>query len=140
MPSTPRTSTSDTERPQGQRRLGNRPVFFFMAVIVATVFTVGWGIALMNYSGTFGQVSYQTLTWQVDSAEQAAISFEVNTAKPALCLITATDSRHVRVGQKEVSVNPGLHTVRAEIETIRQAATVEVVSCREQGRDSEAAD
>ncbi|GAA3723275.1 hypothetical protein HDA32_000717 [Spinactinospora alkalitolerans] len=142
MPSTPSRSPEtppDTAAPApgAKRRLGNRPVFFFMGLIVAAVFTVGWGFALLSYSGSLHQVSYQTIAWNVVSDTEAEISFQVNSPSPALCLVTATDGQHVQVGQTEVAVPPGVQDTGATIETVRRASAVQVVSCREQGSESE---
>ncbi|GAB3207600.1 DUF4307 domain-containing protein [Marinactinospora thermotolerans] len=125
-------SDADGPAPAPRRRLGNRPVFFVLAVLAAAIFTVGWGTALLGYSGTLNQAHYQTIAWKVDSATEASITFQVNARNPTLCLITATDAQHVQVGQTEVAVEAGLRDVRATVETVREATSIQVASCREQ--------
>ncbi|MFC7326754.1 DUF4307 domain-containing protein [Marinactinospora rubrisoli] len=139
MSSKPTDVPSDAAAPAsgGRRRLGNRPVFFLMGIVVAAVFTVGWGFALMSYSGGVNQPSYQVVAWRVNSGSEASISFQVNSREPALCLVSARDARHVQVGQTEVPVEAGVQDVHARIETVREASAVEVTSCREQGSQSE---
>ncbi|GLU46852.1 DUF4307 domain-containing protein [Nocardiopsis ansamitocini] len=136
MPPTPDEATADaapTAAP-ARRRLGNKPFFFVLGVLAAAVFTVGWGLALLSYSGNGpGQVHYQTVAWKVVSDSEAHISFQVNSKAGALCLITATDAQHVQVGQTEVSVGSGVQDTGTTIDTVRRASAVEVASCREQG-------
>ncbi|RCV54403.1 DUF4307 domain-containing protein [Marinitenerispora sediminis] len=141
MPSKPSDVPSDAAPAAAgrRRRLGNRPVFFLMGIVVAAVFTVGWGIALVSYNGGLGSTSYQVVAWRVLSDSEATISFQVNTRDPALCLVSASDARHVQVGQTEVPVEAGVQDVHARIETVREASTVEVTSCREQGSQNDPA-
>lgn len=139
MSSNPTELTPETGEPAvgARRRHGNKPVIFIVGVVVAAVFTLGWGIALQSYSGSFGQTSFQTISWSVDSDSAASIRFQVNGRAPSQCLITATDDKHVEVGQTTTEVAGGLRNVTAEIETVRRATAVEVVSCREQESKSD---
>ncbi|MFD0773172.1 DUF4307 domain-containing protein [Streptomonospora algeriensis] len=114
-----------------RRRLGNTPVFFVVGLLAAVVFTIGWGYALMSYSGS-GGASVQVVAWQAESPEKASVSFQVNSDAPAECVITARDDQHVVVGQTSVDVESGIRDVTASVDTIREASAVEVGSCREQ--------
>jgi hypothetical protein len=75
----------------------------------------------------------ETIAWQVESAEEADITFQVNSREPVVCVVTATDARHVEVGQTSVEVEAGVRDVTATVDTIREASAVQVASCREQG-------
>ncbi|MDA0565990.1 DUF4307 domain-containing protein [Streptomonospora sp. S1-112] len=132
MADSPADRASGAPAPGAQRRLGNTPVFFVVGIAAAVVFTIGWGLALMSYGGS-GGVSVQVVAWSVDSAEEASVTFQVNSSAPAECVITARDSRHVEVGQRTVEVESGIRDVTATVDTIREASAVEVGSCREQG-------
>ncbi|MDT0304538.1 DUF4307 domain-containing protein [Streptomonospora wellingtoniae] len=135
MPDRPAgTATGATESAASwtRRRLGNTPVFFVVGVLAAAVFTIGWGYALMSYGGSGSGVSVQVVAWKVESADEASVSFQVNSDAPAECVITARDAQHVVVGQKSVDVESGIRDVTATVETIREASAVEVGSCREQ--------
>ncbi|PSK87374.1 uncharacterized protein DUF4307 [Murinocardiopsis flavida] len=123
--------------PATRRRHGNKPVIFIVGVVVAAVFTVGWGLALSSYNGSLNQTSYQTLSWTIDSGSQATVRFQVNGGAPSQCLITATDGRHVEVGQSTVDVEAGLRNATAKVETVRRASAVQVTSCREQESESD---
>ncbi|MFC4560564.1 DUF4307 domain-containing protein [Nocardiopsis mangrovi] len=131
-------SPSDVPPPPGEqapgakRRHGNKPVIFIIGVLVAGVFTIGWGSALLSYGGA-GGVSMQTVAWRVLSDAEATITFQVNSGEPVECLVTATDAQHVEVGQTSVEVEAGLQDVTTSVETIREASAVQVASCREQG-------
>ncbi|RNL82806.1 DUF4307 domain-containing protein [Halostreptopolyspora alba] len=114
------------------RGYGNAPAIFVIGLMVAVVFTVGWGFALMNYTGSQG-VQFQTVAWRVLSENEASITFEVSGDESVECVVLAKDDRHVEVGQTEVEVQPGDRNVTASVETVREATTVEVASCREQG-------
>ncbi len=131
MPATPSENSPEPSK-RGGRRYGNTPAIFVIGVAVAVVFTVGWGYALMNYTAGSG-VQFQTLTWRVLNENEASITFEVSGNMPAECVVLAKDERHVEVGQTEVEVDPGNRNLTASVETVREATTVEVASCREQG-------
>ncbi|GAA4944710.1 hypothetical protein GCM10023224_29820 [Streptomonospora halophila] len=135
MPDRPAgTTTGATESAASwtRRRLGETPVFFVVGVLAAAVFTIGWGYALMSYGGSGSGVSVQVVAWEVESADEASVSFQVNSDAPAECVITARDAQHVVVGQKSVDVESGIRDVTATVDTIREASAVEVGSCREQ--------
>lgn len=119
--------------PALRKRHGNGPVFFIVGTIFALAVTFGWGMSVMNYIGLGGQVYHQVVTASAPSASQAQISFEVNSRDGAECLIRALDSQMVEVGTHRVEVESGNRMVNATVETVRQASTVEVASCREQG-------
>ncbi|TQN32893.1 uncharacterized protein DUF4307 [Haloactinospora alba] len=127
--SAPRSGTT----PEGGRSQGKRPVLFIIGVLVAIVFTVGWGLALRSYGGSGTGVSTQTVAWKVVSDQEASITFQVSGDSPVSCLIKASDAQHVDVGQTEVDVAADDRNVTATVETVREASTVEVASCREQG-------
>lgn len=131
MPASPPDHAPDSSA-KGRRGYGNTPVIFVIGLIVALVFTVGWGFALMNYTGTPG-VQFQTIAWRALSENEASVTFEVSGNEPTECVVLAKDERHVEVGQAEVTVTPGDRNVTATVETVREATTVEVASCREQG-------
>lgn len=123
-----------------RRRLGNRPFFFVLGVIAAAVLTVGWGFALFSYGGnSLGQAYFQTIAWRVVSDTEAQIDFQTNSGEGALCLVSALDEHHVQVGATEVAVEGGVRDVRAEVDTVRRASAVQVVSCREQAFTGEPA-
>ena len=125
-------NSADTA-PALRKRHGNGPVFFIVGTIFALAVTFGWGMSVMNYTGLGGQVYHQVITASAPSESEAEISFEVNSRDGAECLIRALDSQMVEVGTHRVEVESGNHMVNATIETVRQASTVEVASCREQG-------
>ncbi|MBB4929768.1 hypothetical protein F4561_000588 [Lipingzhangella halophila] len=131
MPAPPPDTTPEPSA-KGGRRYGNTPVIFVIGLLVAAVFTVGWGYALMNYSGNSG-LQYQTIAWRVVSENEATVTFEVSGNEPAQCVVLAKDDRHVEVGQTNVKVAPGNRNLTTSVETVREASTVEVASCREQG-------
>lgn len=126
----PASGAAESAASWTRRRLGNTPVFFVVGLLAAVVFTIGWGYALMSYSGS-GGASVQVVSWQTESQE-ASVSFQVNSDAPAECVITARDDKHVVVGQKSVDVESGIRDVTATVDTIREASAVEVGSCREQ--------
>ena len=119
--------------PALRKRHGNGPVFFVIGAVFAILCSIGWGYAVMNYTGMGGGAYHQIITSSAPSASQASITYEVNSRGGAVCLIRALDERLVEVGQKTVATEPGNHMVSTTVETVRQAATVEVASCREQG-------
>ncbi|GAB3487127.1 DUF4307 domain-containing protein [Nocardiopsis coralliicola] len=112
------------------RRHGSKPVFFFLALLAAAVFTFGWGTALVSYGET-GGVAQQTIAWDITSESEASITFEVSSDTQVSCLVRAYDEQHVEVGQTEVELEPGTRSVTATIETVRAAVMVEVASCQE---------
>lgn len=116
-----------------RKRHGNGPLFFIIGTIFAIACSIGWGYSVMSYSGLSGSVYQQVVAYNTDSAEEATITFEVNSKEGAECLITALDDQHVEVGQERLAVEPGNRISTTSIETIRQASTVEIASCREQG-------
>ncbi|GAA1773043.1 DUF4307 domain-containing protein [Streptomonospora arabica] len=126
------TGATESAASWTRRRLGETPVFFVVGVLAAAVFTIGWGYALMSYGGSGSGVSVQVVAWEVESADEASVSFQVNSDAPAECVITARDAQHVVVGQKSVDVESGIRDVTATVDTIREASAVEVGSCREQ--------
>ncbi|WP_046468931.1 DUF4307 domain-containing protein [Allosalinactinospora lopnorensis] len=134
MPATPHDRAPEAAEPAGavKRRHGNTPIFFIIGLAVAAVFTVGWGYALMSYNGS-GGVSFQTVAWRVLSENEASITFEVSGSRPTHCVILAKDERHVEVGQTDVEIEPGNRNITTSVDTVREASTVEVASCREQG-------
>ncbi|GAA1100022.1 DUF4307 domain-containing protein [Nocardiopsis composta] len=144
MPESPSDLTSDgaagAAAPGGDergtrsamRRYGGKPFIFLIGLIAAGIFTLGWGAALVSY-GDGGGVAKQTVAWSVEDSSTASITFQVSSGDPVTCLVRAYDRQHVEVGQKDVEVGAGTKTVTTEIETVREAAMVEVASCREQG-------
>ena len=90
-------------------------------------------MSVMNYSGLSGDVFHQVVTVSAPSSSEARISFEVNSRGGAECLLRALDAQMVEVGTARVEVEGGNRMVQTDVETVRQAATVEVASCREQG-------
>ncbi|MBR8744368.1 DUF4307 domain-containing protein [Nocardiopsis sp. MG754419] len=125
-------NTADTA-PALRKRHGNGPVFFVVGTLFAVAVTFGWGLSVMNYTGLGGGVFHQVVTVSAPSADEARISFEVNSRDGAECLLRALDSQMVEVGTTRVEVESGNRMVEASVETVRQASTVEVASCREQG-------
>ncbi|QBI52494.1 DUF4307 domain-containing protein [Streptomonospora litoralis] len=125
------SGTTESAASWTRRRLGNTPVFFVVGVLAAVVFTIGWGYALMSYGGSQG-ASVQVIAWNIESAREAEVTFQVNSDAPAECVITARDGQHVVVGQTSVEVESGIRDVTATVDTIREASAVEVGSCREQ--------
>ncbi|HJE59351.1 MAG TPA: DUF4307 domain-containing protein [Nocardiopsis listeri] len=125
-------NSADTA-PALRKRHGNGPVFFVVGTIFAVAVTFGWGLSVMSYSGLGGGVYHQVVTVTAPSADEARISFEVNSKEGAECLLRALDEQMVEVGTSRVEVEAGNRMVEASIETVRQAGTVEVASCREQG-------
>ncbi|MFW6642231.1 DUF4307 domain-containing protein [Nocardiopsis algeriensis] len=125
-------NTEGPTAPALRRKHGNGPVFFVIASLFAGVCAVGWGAAVMNYSGFGSSVHHQLLTSSVTSDTEASLTFEVNSKGDAVCLVRASDSQFVEVGQADVAIEPGNHVYSTTFETTRRAATVEVVSCREQ--------
>ncbi|MDA8368970.1 MAG: DUF4307 domain-containing protein [Nocardiopsaceae bacterium] len=124
------------EAAQGRKKRfsGSKPAIFLIGVLVAGIFTIGWGSALVSYGGS-GGVSMQTIAWHVVSAEEASITFQVNSREPVVCVVTASDEQHVEVGQARVDVEAGVRDVTATVDTIREASAVQVASCREQGSE-----
>lgn len=125
-------NSADTA-PALRKRHGNGPVFFIVGTIFAVAVTFGWGFSVMSYNGLGGGVYHQVVTVTAPSADEARISFEVNSKDGAECLLRALDEQMVEVGTSRVEVEAGNRMVEASIETVRQAGTVEVASCREQG-------
>ncbi|MFL1381139.1 MULTISPECIES: DUF4307 domain-containing protein [unclassified Nocardiopsis] len=119
--------------PALRKHHGNGPVFFVIASAFAVLCAVGWGYAVMSYTGLGGGVYHQVITSSAPSASEATITYEVNSRDGAVCLIRALDERLVEVGQTTVTTESGNRMVSTTVETVRQAATVEVASCREQG-------
>lgn len=125
-------NSADTD-PALHKRHGNGPVFFIVGTIFALAVTFGWGLSVMSYNGLGGGVYHQVVTVTAPSADEARISFEVNSKDGAECLLRALDAQMVEVGTSRVEVEAGNRMVEASVETVRQAGTVEVASCREQG-------
>ncbi|WP_150245432.1 DUF4307 domain-containing protein [Nocardiopsis quinghaiensis] len=119
--------------PALRKRHGNGPVFFVIATVFAVLSAVGWGYSVMNYSGLGGGVYHQVVSYSAPTPDEATIVYEVNSKNGAECLIVALDEKLVEVGQADSDVEAGNRTVTTTVETLRQAATVEVASCREQG-------
>ena len=135
MPATPEddaVNSADTA-PALRKRHGNGPVFFVVGTIFAVLVSFGWGLSVMNYTGLGGGVFHQVITASAPTASKAEISFEVNSRGGAECLLRALDAQLVEVGTSRVEVESGNRMVNASVETVRQASTVEVASCREQG-------
>jgi hypothetical protein len=125
-------NSADTA-PALRKRHGNGPVFFVVATIFAVAVSVGWGYSVMSYTGLSGGVYHQVITVSAPSESEARISFEVNSKNGAECLLRALDNQMVEVGEVRVEVEGGNRMVNQTVETVRQASTVEVASCREQG-------
>ena len=125
-------NSADTA-PALRKRHGNGPVFFIVGTLFAVLVTFGWGVSVMNYSGLGGGIYHQVVTVSAPTASEAKISFEVNSKNGAECLLRALDSQLVEVGTERVDVEAGNRMVNKTVETVRQASTVEVASCREQG-------
>lgn len=125
-------NSADTA-PALRKRHGNGPVFFVVATIFAVAVSIGWGYSVMSYTGLSGGVYHQVITVSAPSESEARISFEVNSKNGAECLLRALDSQMVEVGEARVEVEGGNRMVSQTVETVRQASTVEVASCREQG-------
>ena len=125
-------NSADTA-PALRKRHGNGPVFFVVATIFAVLVSIGWGYSVMSYTGLSGGVYHQVITVSAPSESEARISFEVNSKNGAECLLRALDSQMVEVGTERVEVEGGNRMVNQTVETVRQASTVEVASCREQG-------
>lgn len=122
-----------TTAPALRKRHGNGPVFFVIAAVFATACAVGWGYSVMNFSGLGGGVYHQVVSYTAPTPDEATISYEVNSRNGAECLLVALDDRFVEVGQTRARTEAGNRMVTTTMETVRQAATVEVASCREQG-------
>ncbi|WP_026119868.1 DUF4307 domain-containing protein [Nocardiopsis ganjiahuensis] len=125
-------NSADTA-PALRKRHGNGPVFFVVATVFAVLVSIGWGYSVMNYTGLSGGVYHQLVTVSAPSESEARVSFEVNSKNGAECLLRALDSQMVEVGTERVEVEGGNRMVSQTVETVRQASTVEVASCREQG-------
>ncbi|MGW5879196.1 DUF4307 domain-containing protein [Nocardiopsis terrae] len=125
-------NSADTA-PALRKRHGNGPVFFVVATVFAVAVTIGWGYSVMSYSGLGGGVYHQVISVSAPSGSEARISFEVNSREGAECLLQALDDQMVLVGEEKVDVESGNRMVNRTVETVRQASTVEVASCREQG-------
>lgn len=123
----------DQTAPALRKRHGNGPLFFLLAAIFAVVCAIGWGNSVMSYTGLSGDVYHQVVSFSVPSQDEANVTVQVNSKDGAECMVTALDERHVEVGQERFTIDEGNRTVTATFETVRQASTVEVVSCREQG-------
>ncbi|MCY9787688.1 DUF4307 domain-containing protein [Nocardiopsis sp. EMB25] len=134
MPATPEEAAvnSADAAPALRKRHGNGPLFFLFGTIFAVITAVGWGYSVMNYNGLAGGVYHQVVSFEVRSADEARITFEVNSQGGARCLVSALDDQMVQVGQDSVTVEPGNRMVTTSVDTLRQASTVEVASCREQ--------
>ncbi|MBE3000225.1 DUF4307 domain-containing protein [Nocardiopsis sp. HNM0947] len=116
-----------------RKRHGNGPLFFVIGTIFAIATSIGWGYSVMSYSGLSGSVYHQVVSYDAGTADEASITFEVNSRDGAECLITALDDQHVEVGQERLEVEAGNRMATTTVDTIRQASTVEIASCREQG-------
>lgn len=125
-------NSADTA-PALRKRHGNGPVFFVVATIFAVLVSIGWGYSVMSYTGLSGGVYHQVVTVSAPSESEARISFEVNSKNGAECFLRALDSQMVEVGTERVEVEGGNRMVSQTVGTVRQASTVEVASCREQG-------
>ncbi|OLT29017.1 hypothetical protein BJF83_12940 [Nocardiopsis sp. CNR-923] len=134
MPATPEEAAvnSADATPALRKRHGNGPLFFVFGTAFAVVTAIGWGYSVMNYSGLAGGVYHQVVSYEVASADEARITFEVNSQTGAQCLLTALDDQHVQVGQARSTVEAGNRIVTTSVDTVREASTVEVASCREQ--------
>lgn len=124
--------TSDRSAPALRKRHGNGPLFFVLGTIFAVACTIGWGNSVMTYTGLSGDVYHQVVSFSAPSEKEADITVQVNSKNGAECMILALDDQHVEVGQERFTVEGGNRTVTANMETLRQASTVEVTSCREQ--------
>lgn len=129
----PAAETTAASSPALRKQHGNGPLFFVIASIFAVLCAVGWGYFTMNTSGLGGGVYHQVVTFTVDGSSEATINYEVNSSEGAECLITALDEQHVEVGQERSTVEAGNRMVTTTVDTVREASTVEVASCREQG-------
>ncbi|MBQ1083972.1 MULTISPECIES: DUF4307 domain-containing protein [unclassified Nocardiopsis] len=125
-------NSADTA-PALRKRHGNGPVFFVVATIFAVAVSIGWGYSVMSYTGLSGGVYHQVVAVTAPTGSEARIDFEVNSKNGAECLLRALDSQMVEVGTERVEVEGGNRMVSQTVETVRQASTVEVASCREQG-------
>lgn len=125
--------TSERKASALRKRHGNGPLFFVLGTIFAVMCTIGWGNSVMSYTGLSGDVYHQVVSFSTPSEDEATITVQVNSKNGAECMVLALDGQHVEVGQERFTVEGGNRTVTASLETLRQASTVEVVSCREQG-------
>lgn len=125
--------TVEPVAPALRKQHGNGPVFFVIATVFAVLCAVGWGYSVMSYSGLGGGVYHQVVSYSLESPDEVTIDYEVNSRNGAECLIVALDDQHVEVGQKRSAAEAGNRMVTTTVETVRQASTVEVASCREQG-------
>ena len=77
--------------PALRKRHGNGPVFFVIAAAFAVLCAVGWGYAVMSYTGLGGGVYHQVVSSSAPTAAEATITYEVNSRDGAVCLIRALD-------------------------------------------------
>ena len=125
--------TAEPIAPALRKHHGNGPVFFVIATVFAVLCAIGWGYSVMSYSGLGGGVYHQVISYSLDSPDEVTIGYEVNSQNGAECLVVALDDQHVEVGQMRTTTEAGNRMVNTTVETVRQASTVEVASCREQG-------
>ncbi|MFD0657991.1 DUF4307 domain-containing protein [Thermocatellispora tengchongensis] len=103
-----------------------------MIAVLAAVAAGGWGYVMWAAKGET-EVIREVVSFDVARPDSVRITYEIH--KPddqaALCRLRATDTDHVEVGTKEVTIPAGEANVRRTdwLDTSAQATSVHVQYC-----------
>lgn len=102
-----------------------------VALVVATVIAVWWGL-----SATTSKPTWQSITWEIRDDRTAVATYTVSKPKDmtVLCVVEALGMDHALVGSREVRLGPADQrelTYQTEVRTTARAVTASVRNCRE---------
>ncbi|GII64506.1 hypothetical protein Skr01_45910 [Sphaerisporangium krabiense] len=88
-------------------RAGRSVVLVIIAVVVAAAMG-GWGYVMMTAKGD-PDVQSEVIAFEVQGSDAVTITFQTHKAadRAAVCRLRATDTEHVEVGARDVSIPAG---------------------------------
>ncbi|MCW2878605.1 MAG: hypothetical protein JWQ95_2705 [Sphaerisporangium sp.] len=119
------------ERPGRLGRTGQSIALIIIGIFIAIAMG-GWGYVMMSARGNTG-VPTDVITFEVGGADSVTITFQIH--KPAdqaaVCKLRATDTQHVEVGTRDVTIPRGQADVQLteRVETSARATSGNVQYC-----------
>ncbi|MDH2428817.1 DUF4307 domain-containing protein [Sphaerisporangium sp. TRM90804] len=125
------TPDSYPERPGRFGRPGRYLAFIVLGVFVAAAMG-GWGYVMMTAKGNPEALS-QVIAFKLDGSSAVTVTFQVHkpAERTAVCRLRASDTKHVEVGARDVSIPPGREDVQLteRVETSARATSGHVQYC-----------
>ncbi|MEV6982868.1 DUF4307 domain-containing protein [Sphaerisporangium sp. NPDC051017] len=125
------TPDSFRERPGRGGRVGRSLFFAVVAVIVAAAMG-GWGYVMMSAKGN-PEVLTEVIAFEVEGPGSLTVTFQAHKPadREAECRLRATDTEHVEVGTRSVTLPRGQSDVRLteRVQTSARATSGDVQYC-----------